>query len=96
MQITIRNNTELPKKVIRFIQWKLYEASRKFQHLIYAEVHLNAEGSRPCKYYVHIRLGIPGNDIIIRQKSTDLGKIFKKISGNIHRSLAKSSQTINS
>ena len=89
MKITIRNNAKLSKKFLRFINWKLYRMKRKFQHLLYAEVFLNKEGHRPGVYEVNIRLGIPGNDIIIRNKSNDLAEVFRKSIDATHRYLAK-------
>lgn len=89
MRILIRNNAQLPNKYLRFIKWKLFRVQRKFQHLIYAEVFLNSEGQSPKEYSATIRLGIPGNDIIIQNKSKDLEIIFKNLSQATHRYLAK-------
>jgi len=89
MRIIIRNNAQLPKKYVRFIKWKLFKVQRKFNQLIYAEVFLNSEGQSNKKYGVTIRLGIQGNDIILQNKSEDLGEIFKKLSQATHRYLVK-------
>lgn len=90
MRITIRNNAQLQKKYLRFVKWKLYNLKKKFQHLIYVEVHLNAEGHSPKTYMSNIRLGITGNDIIIQNKSQDLNEVFRKSIDAVHRYLAKS------
>lgn len=90
MKIIIRNNAKIPKKYIRFIKWKMYNVKEKFNHLIYAEVHLKSEGHSPKVFQASVRLGIPGNDIIIQSKSKDLNEIFKKSTQSMHRYLAKS------
>ena len=89
MKIIIRNNAQHPKKMIRLIKWKLFRIQEKFKQLIYVEVFLNAEGNTPKTYIANIRLGIPGNDIIIQNKSQNLGKIYQKSIKNINRLLAK-------
>lgn len=89
MNIIIRNKAELPNKYLRFIKWKMIKIQKKFQQLIYVEVFLKTEGNSPKEYSANIRLGVPGNDIIIQNKSNDLGEIFKKSFDAIHRNLAK-------
>ena len=89
MKINIRNNAQLKNKNLRFIKWKLYKLKEKFQDLIYATVFINSEGQSPKTYIVNIRLGIPGHDIIIQNKSENLGELLKKTSLAVHRYLAK-------
>ena len=93
MQITIKNNIPLSNRYIRFTKWKLYKLKAKFPHLIYAEVFMNAEGQSPKTFQITARLGIPGNDIIIRQQSTKLGVVFKRCLDAAHRGLAKRRQS---
>lgn len=89
MRITIRNNAQLPNKYLRFIKWKINFMKRKFQHLIYVEIHLNSEGQSPKTFIANIRLGVSGHDIIIQNKSEDLIELFRKSTQSIHRYLAK-------
>ena len=89
MQITIRSNVEISNKYIRFIKWKINSNIRKFHDLIYVEIHINSEWQSPITYFVNIRLGISGHDIIIQNKSEDLVELFQKSSKAIHRYLAK-------
>lgn len=89
MRITIRNNAQLPNKVLRFIKWKLNTMKRKFQGLIYAEVFLNTEGQSPRTFISTIRLGVKGHDIIIQNKSKNLSELLQKSTQSIHRYLAK-------
>lgn len=93
MRIDIRNNAQLKKKDLRFIKWKLYSLKEKFQDLIYTNVFINSEGQSPKIYIVNIRLGIPGHDIIIQNKSENLGELLQKTSQGIHRYLAKNKET---
>lgn len=92
MQITIRNNAQLPNKYLRFIKWKLYGLQEKFKHLSYAHVFLNTEGQSPKTYIANIRLGIPGHDLIIQNKSTDLVEVFRKSHTVARRSLTKNKE----
>ncbi|MEO1514831.1 MAG: hypothetical protein AAFV95_07455 [Bacteroidota bacterium] len=90
MKIIIRNNAQLPNKYLRFIKWKLYQLSEKFHQLLYVNVFLNTEGNSPKTYLINMRLGIPGNDIILSHKSEDLGQLFRKFTNAMYRALAKS------
>ncbi len=89
MQITIRNNAGLPKRYLRFIKWRMNRIKDKFQHLIYAEVFINSEGQSPKIYSTTIRLGIAGHDIILQNKSENLGELFQKSMQAVHRYLEK-------
>lgn len=88
MKVIIRNNASLSNKISRFIKWKLYGLSRKFKHLIYAEVHIKTEGKNPL-YIVNLRLGIPGNDIILSNKSENLYELLQLTNKSAHRYLNK-------
>jgi len=90
MKILISNKAKLSRKYVRFIKWRLYGVNRKFKHLLYAEVFLTIEGSSPSRYIATVRLGIPGNDIILRHRSHSVERLFKKTSTDIHRYLNKS------
>ena len=90
MNIQINNRTGLPNKYIRFIKWKIYRLKDKFQHLIYAEVFLNSEGKKPTMYSTNIRLGIPGNDIIIKNQSENIRNLLLQSTKDAHRYLAES------
>jgi ribosome-associated translation inhibitor RaiA len=89
MNIIVRNNTELPKKYVRFIKWKIYKLKEKFNHLIYAEVHLNAEGNSPQQYITNVRLGVSGHDIIIKNQSDNIREILRDLDKSAHRYLRK-------
>lgn len=89
MQINIRNNARLPNKYVRFIKWKFFRIKEKFDDLIYVEVFLNTEGTKPKIFSTTMRLGIPGNDVILHHKSDDPGKLFQKSYQAVHRYLAK-------
>ncbi len=95
MKIIIRNNLQISNKYIRFIKWKIKSTKRKFRDLIYAEIHLNSEGQSPKMFSANIRLGIPGHDIIIQNKSENLVELFQKSSQAVHRYLAKNKSSKN-
>ena len=93
MHITINNPAGLSNKVLRLIRWKVFTLKRKFQHLLYAEVHLKAEGQNPKTYHINVKLGIPGDDIVLVYKSHDYKAILKKINQSAHRYLTKNKAT---
>lgn len=93
MKILIRNNAQLPNKILRFIKWKLYTLGRKFKHLHYAEIHLSTEGQNPKTYKVNTRLGIPGNDVILNHQSKSLQELLQLNTKAYHRYLNKSKLT---
>lgn len=88
MRITVRNNARLHKKYLRFIKWKINKLKNKFQHLIYVEIFINSEGQSPKTYITNIRLGVTGHDIIIQNKSKNVGKLFQQSIQAVHRYLA--------
>jgi putative sigma-54 modulation protein len=90
MKISINNRAQLSNKYLRFIKWKLYQLKEKFDHLIYAEVFIKTEGSKIKQYYLNLRLGIPGNDIILKNQSENLHKLLNSFPAEAHRYLVKS------
>lgn len=88
MYLTVNNQSDLSNKYIRLIKWRLYGLKRKFDQLLYAEVSIRTEGQKPKTYVVNLRLGIPGNDIIIRNKSTNLKDLMHRFHQDAHRYLA--------
>ncbi|NND79094.1 MAG: hypothetical protein HKN53_04290 [Maribacter sp.] len=91
MKITIRNKARLPNKILRLLKWKIYSVKRKFNDLLYAEVFIDSEGQSPKVYSIKTRLGIPGQDIIIRNQSKELPKMIRKTVSSYHRYLAENS-----
>ena len=89
MKIIIRNNSQLPNKNLRFIKWKLFNLKEKFDQLHYVELHLNVEGQSPKTFIINARLGIPGNDIIMNNKSEDLREVFAKTLKGMNRYMSE-------
>ncbi len=89
MTITIRNQANIRPQYIRFVKWKIEKIGEKFNNLIYAEVRISKEGSSKPVYKVVLKLGIPGNDIIITNTSTDLAMLWKKSLDATERHLRK-------
>lgn len=93
MNIRVQNHAGLSNKYVRFAKWKIYRLGRKFKHLKYAEVFLSCEGNAPKRYRVNVRLGIAGNDIIIKNESENLAAMFRAMHQNAHRYLARYKET---
>jgi ribosome-associated translation inhibitor RaiA len=88
MKIVIRNNAEINGKALRLVKWKMYKLKEKFRKLIYTELHINKEGDRDTNYLATIRLGVPGNDIIIKNKDQNPKHLMHKTYQDAHRQLA--------
>ena len=86
MEIIVRNHANIPNKYVRFIKWKIRSAQRKFNRLIYTEVYISREGMH---YRAVIKLGIPGNDIILRNQSDSLKSLWQKSSKDMLRYIRK-------
>lgn len=94
MHILIRNVAKVPNKYIRLLKWKIYNLSEKFKNLIYVEAFITSEGKSPAEYIVKLRLGIPGHDIIITRKSSQVEKCIRQIEDNAHIRLASSKEKV--
>lgn len=92
MIITVRNKASLPNKYIRFIKWKMYRLQRKFGSLHYIDLFIDSEGSNRPEYQVKLRLGITGNDIILKHRSYNLDSLLASTHKDAHRYLAKLSR----
>ncbi|MEL6923959.1 MAG: hypothetical protein AAFO94_07915 [Bacteroidota bacterium] len=88
MNIIVQNRAGIPNKYVRLLKWKLYRLRDKFEHLLYAEVHIKMEGKRPLQYRVNLRLGVSGPDIILQRKSGEVRKLMLLLSNDAHRQLA--------
>ena len=89
MKIIVQNNADLPNKHIRLLKWKIYRIKRKFNHLLYAEVYISKEGTSPQKYRAVVKLGIPGNDIMLIHRSESLAEVWRASYKDAKRYLRK-------
>ena len=96
MEITVRNNAGIANKYIRLLKWKLYSLNRKFNDLHYADIFIKKEGNRHSIYEAILRLGIPGNDIILKHRSPEPSMIIANSHRDARRYLAKRSKSYKS
>ncbi len=92
MTITVRNSAGIANKYIRLLKWKLYRLNRKFRDLHYAEIFIKREGNRNAMYEAIIRLGVPGNDIILKHRSPSPSVVMAESHKDARRYLAKRSR----
>ena len=92
MQIIIKNVAKVPNKYVKLIKWKLYNLAEKFKDLIYVEGFINSEGTSPIEYQLKLRLGVPGYDIIVTNKSQKLEYCIHQIENKAHIQLANSKE----
>lgn len=91
MKIIVRNNAGIANKYVRFIKWKIRRIDEKFKvNLLYAEIFITHEGNSPAEFKSTIKLGIPGNDIVLINKSKNLKTLWSRSSKDISRYLKKS------
>ncbi len=89
MQFTIRNQADIPNSNIRFIKWKLRLIQEKFSEMIYSDIHISSEGNNFKIFQAVARIGVPGYDIIVKEKSDTPMKLMSKLSNIIERQLRK-------
>ncbi len=79
MRLAVQNIADVPKKHVRYIKWRLYNLQRLFDYLEYAYVFISAEGKKPRLFTIKFRLGIPGNDLIIKKSSSNLSTLCTQV-----------------
>ena len=89
MKITVSNSKDVPNKVVRYIKYRLYKMKRKYKSLLYTDVHLKSEGQNPTTYLSTFRLGVPGNDIIIKNKGAQIKSLVGETLSDSERHLRK-------
>lgn len=94
MKVIIKNVAKVPNKYAKLFKWKMYNLAEKFKSLIYIEGFINSEGTSPVEYQLKLRLGIPGHDIIITNKSEKLPYCIHQIDKKAHIQLVNSKEKI--
>ncbi len=89
MQFIIRNNARIANKYLRFAKWKIRKLSRKFGDVLYTEIYVKKASERSQVYAVTVKMGIPGPDIIVSAKSSNLNELWAELSDKINRQLRK-------
>lgn len=95
MRITISNQAGIPNKYIRLIKWKIRQIKDKFKHLMYLDVYITKEGIKNSVYKAVLKLGVPGNDIIITNDATEPSLLWKRSFVASHRYLRKYKEKYN-
>ena len=78
MKITVQNNTELSNKHVRKLKWYLHGLAEKFNHILYAIIHIKQEGHAIPLYEVSLQIGVSGPDVIIKNRSTNIEELVQK------------------
>ena len=92
MKFVLRNKAKIPNKYLRFVKWKIYKLSTKFEDWIYSEIHINRESTRPDLYKAMIKLGIPGPDIIVSAQPSNPNKLWATLGFKIKRQITETSK----
>ena len=89
MTIKVRNQANIANKYVRFAKWKIRKIKAKFDQLLYAEVFITKEGHAVANYKAVVRLGVPGNDLILANTSQDLKQLWRDSLRDVERHLRK-------
>ena len=93
MRISVSNSAGIANKYVRLLKWKIYRLNRRFKDLHYAEVFVNKEGNKNPIYEAVLRLGVPGNDIILKHRSHSPAALMAKSHQDARRYLARRSKS---
>lgn len=95
MKFVIRNQANISNKYLRFAKWKIRKLSRKFGEILYSEIYVKQVARSPSTYQVTVKMGIPGPDIVVSAKSSNLNKLWSELSQKMKRKLRKASSRSN-
>jgi len=87
MKIIVRNQAGIANKYLRFAKWKIRKLSRRFYNLIYSEIYVKKISKSPEVYIATIKMGVPGNDIIVSAQSDDLDSLWSQLSIKMKRQI---------
>ena len=87
MHTLIRNRANISKKKIRALQKRFNRLQKKFDPLLYAEVHLAREGKLLTK--ATLRLGVPGHDVIVRARAETIPELWSHLYDKACRSMLR-------
>ena len=93
MIITVRNNADLPNKYERKIKWLLYNLQEKFKDILYANVFFNKEGNGNIRYHLNLVVGMPGKNVVIKNKGDEISKLIYEVYNSAKRIIAKRSNS---
>jgi hypothetical protein len=83
------NNADIPGKYERKIKWLLYNLRDKFNDIIYARVFFTKEGIGNPIYQMNLVLGMPGNNVVIKNTGSELTKLINEVYNSAKRAIAK-------
>jgi len=92
MKFTIRNQAAIANKYLRFAKWKIRKLSGKFGKVLYSDIFVKQVAQNPNLYYVTVKLGIPGPDIVVSAKAHNLNELWAELSSKIKRQLRKANK----
>lgn len=83
------NNADIPGKFERKIKWLLYNLRDKFKDIIYAKVFFSKEGSGNPIYHLNLVLGMPGNNVVIKDNGSEITKLINDVYNSAKRAIAR-------
>jgi hypothetical protein len=89
MNIVVRNQARLPKKYIRLLKWKLYRLRNKFGHIGNVHIYITSEGQNPAEYFVRLIFGLPGQDLVLANRSNDVLSLLNQSVREANHHLSK-------
>lgn len=89
MKFIIRNQAGISNKYLRFAKWKILKLSRKYHELLYSEIYIKNISTKPERYEIKVKLGIPGPDIVVSTKAENLKSAWAALSSKMKRQLSR-------
>ena len=89
MKILVRNNAKVANKYVRFAKWRIWKLKRKFDQLLYAEMHIDHEGHFRKEYTLMLRLAVPGKDLVFKLKDSNIKVLCSEAFGRASRAMAQ-------
>jgi ribosome-associated translation inhibitor RaiA len=88
MNIIVENTANISNSAVRFIKWKIYRLEERFKKLLYANVHIRILDAKTNAYEMVLKLGLKGNDIIIKKTADDIYKLYNMVNKTAQLQLA--------
>ncbi len=87
MRINIQNQAEVSTRYTEKIENRLTKLERFYDKIDYADVHITSEGSSVTTYRIALRVGVPGHDVVVKQKGDKMNKLISNVMESAKRQM---------
>jgi len=79
MRINIQNQAEVSTRYTEKIENRLTKLERFYDKIAYADVHITSEGNSVTTYKLALKIGVPGHDVVVKQKGDKMNKLISNV-----------------